>query len=102
MTVPYCFLCFCPFRALFINYSNASQGAASLYPGLCASCPFRALLLIFVHQTVHLFNELFLFLTTTETTGTTGRTGATEECHKVTYNRDNKISVANSLSRTFV
>ena len=33
--------------------SHYTQGAATLYPGLCVGCPFRALLLIFVHQTVH-------------------------------------------------
>ena len=32
---------------------NYTQGAAALYPGLRAGCPFGALLLIFVHQTVH-------------------------------------------------
>ena len=32
---------------------NYTQGVATLYPGLCAGCPFGALLLIFVHQTVH-------------------------------------------------
>ena len=32
---------------------------------------------------------------TTKTTGTTGRTDATAGCHEVTYNRDNKITVAN-------
>ena len=28
-------------------------GCRFAYPGLCAGCPFRALLLIFAHQTVH-------------------------------------------------
>ena len=32
---------------------DITQGVATLYPGLCAGCPFRASLLIFVHQTVH-------------------------------------------------
>ena len=32
---------------------ETTQGVATLYPGLRAGCPFGALLLIFVHQTVH-------------------------------------------------
>ena len=38
------------------------------------------------------------FWKTTETTETTRRTGATRGCHEVTYNRDNKITVAERLS----
>ena len=30
-----------------------NPGCRYAYPGLCADCPFRALLLIFAHQTVH-------------------------------------------------
>ena len=36
------------------NYLHEiTQGVATLYPGLCAGCPFGALLLIIAHQTVH-------------------------------------------------
>ena len=38
------------------------------------------------------------FLTTTETTGTTRRTDANAGCHEVTYNRDNKITIADSAA----
>ena len=52
-------------------------------------------------QLVSLFNYRF-FQTTTETTGTTVPTGATAGCHEVTYNWDNKITVANSFSLSTV
>ena len=35
-------ICFCPYRAIFNLCAPLTQGIASLCPGLCAVCPFRA------------------------------------------------------------
>ena len=35
-------ICFCPYRAIFNLCVPLTQGVASLCPGLCAGCPFRA------------------------------------------------------------